>query len=249
MTKTKALFNWSGGKDSSICLHKTLQSGEYDIPFLFTTVNAKYERITQHGVRTELLRTQAENIGLPVKIMTLPDTPTMENYNQMMKETLTGFKKENIKASIFGDIFLEDLRRYREERLQEIGFKGVFPLWKQDTQKLAEEFIEEGFKAIVVCIDGSRLDKSFAGREYDKTFLEDLPDEVDPCGEHGEFHTFVYDGPIFKRPVPFTSGDIVYRQYTPPAKKEDDDNDYTCGTNRTPHPVSGFWFCDLLPGE
>lgn len=247
MTKSKALFNWSGGKDSSLCLHKILYTDEFNISCLFTTINAKYNRISQHGVRVDLLEKQAESIGLPLKKLYLPDIPTMENYNRSMTEALTELKKEGIKASIFGDIYLEDLRRYREKRLSSIGYKGVFPLWKQSTAQLAEEFIEKEFKAIVVCIDEKRLESSFAGRVYDRSFVDDLPDNVDPCGENGEFHTFVYDGPIFKKPVSCTIGEIVYRRYTPPASS--DSNDYICGTTQPEHPATGFWYCDLLADE
>lgn len=247
MPKSKALFNWSGGKDSSICLHKILRSGEYEISFLFTTVNSRYNRISQHGVRTDLLEKQAEHIGLPLKKLLLPDIPTMENYNRAMSEALTEYKHEGVDTSIFGDIFLEDLRQYREDRLSELGYKGIFPLWQQPTGDLAREFIEAGFKAVAVCIDERHLGKSFAGREYGESFLDDLPEGVDPCGENGEFHTFVYDGPIFDKPVPFTRGEIVYRKYEPPEQKEDDANDYRCGADTPEHVTTGFWYCDLLP--
>jgi uncharacterized protein (TIGR00290 family) len=244
--KLKALFNWSGGKDSSLCLYKMLKSKEYDISYLLTTISRQYNRISQHGVRTELLEQQTDSIGIPLYKLIMPEFPTMEAYNDLMKQTLAKFKNEDISVSIFGDIFLEDLRKYREEKLAEADFTGVFPLWKMDTKKLVQEFIDLEFKAVIVCVDEKKLDKSFAGREIDEAFLKDLPDDVDPCGENGEYHSFVYDGPIFKKPVAFTKGEIVYRQYNPPPK-ENNHTDYICGTNDSKMPVTGFWYCDLVP--
>lgn len=247
MKKPKAVFNWSGGKDSSICLYKTLRSGDYEVSYLFTTVNEKHNRISQHGVRYELLEKQAENIGIPLWVLRLPDTPTMESYNRKMAEALGELKNEGISVSIFGDIFLEDLRQYREDRLSELGYEGIFPLWKLETVQLANEFIEMGFKAVVVCVDERYLDKSFVGREYDDSFLNDLPEGVDHCGENGEFHTFVYDGPIFGKPVPFSKGEVVYRKYSPPKRNDkDNESDYTCGNDRSHYITTGFWYCDLL---
>lgn len=242
----KAIFNWSGGKDSALCLYKILRSNKYEISWLLTTVSEKYQRISQHGVRVELLEQQAENIGIPLHKLMMPDWPTMEAYNGMMEKTLKEFKKQGVHFSIFGDIFLEDLRKYREERLATLDLAGVFPLWKLNTRKLINEFIDLGFKAIVVCVDSKDLDRSFVGREVDEEFLNDLPEKVDPCGEYGEFHTFVYDGPVFQKPVKFTKGEIVYRKYTPPKKKEQNKQSYTCGTNNSTHPETGFWYCDLL---
>jgi uncharacterized protein (TIGR00290 family) len=266
--KPKSILNWSGGKDSSIALHKILQENKYEVSFLFTTINASFDRISQHGVRSQLLKEQARSIDIPLKTVSLPDTPTMESYNRIMKQALSGFKKEGLTHSIFGDIFLEDLRQYREDRLAEAGFDGVFPLWKQDTTRLAQKFIRDGFKAVVVCVDDTHLDNSFSGRIYDETFLNDLPDGVDPCGENGEFHTFVYDGPIFSEPVPWNLGEKVYRTYTPQSRNnnekdaekhgdhqvETEEDDFQCGENRDDRsgqrenrPNPGFWFCDLLP--
>lgn len=247
MKKQKAIFNWSGGKDSSLALHKLLQNYEYDISYLVTSVSEKYNRISQHGVRAELLEQQAESIGIPLHKLIMPDWPTMETYNQMMTDALYNFRQENIHHSIFGDIFLADLRKYREERLASADFKGIFPLWEIPTKQLANEFIDLGFKAIIVCVDEKHLDKSFVGREFDQSFLDDLPVKVDPCGEYGEFHSFVYDGPIFQKPIPFTKGEIVYRKYIPLQQKENNIG-YTCGTTRysSGHPATGFWYCDLI---
>ena len=261
MQKPKSIFNWSGGKDSSIALQKILESDSYDVSLLFTTINAKYDRVTQHGVRTQLLREQARSIGIPLKTVAIPDTPTMKSYNNLMKKILSGLYREGFTHSIFGDISLEDLRQYREDRLAEAGFDGVFPLWKQNTAQLAQDFINDGFKAVVVCVDDALLDHSFSGRIYDEAFLRDLPDGVDPCGENGEFHTFVYDGPIFTKPVSWVPGEKVYRTYTPPARRNDEkgtDEDgnrdahsegdgFNCGSDQDERTQPGFWFCDLLP--
>lgn len=243
----KAIFNWSGGKDSAICLHKVLQAGEFDVSVLLTTVSEKYQRISQHGVRVELLEEQAERIGIKLHKAMVPEWPTMESYNELMNQTLGYFKEKGIDVSIFGDIFLEDLREYREEKLAEAGFTGEFPLWKIPTDQLAKDFIDQGFKAIIVCVDEKHLDQSFAGREYDEAFLNDLPEGVDPCGEYGEFHTFVYEGPIYSKPIPFERGDVVFRKYEPKQKKEDNADEYECGPNEMP--VTGFFYCDLIPAE
>ncbi|MBN4072145.1 diphthine--ammonia ligase [Flavobacteriales bacterium AH-315-E23] len=240
----KALFNWSGGKDSSICLYKVVQAESFEIATLLTTVSEKYQRISQHGVRVELLEAQADSLGLKLHKAMVPEWPTMESYNELMAQTLQLYKDKGIDVSIFGDIFLEDLRKYREEKLAEAGFRGVFPLWKIPTDELAREFIELGFKAVIVCVDENHLDESFAGREFDEELLRDLPDKVDPCGEHGEFHTFVYEGPIFKNPILFEIGEVVYRKYESKRKSEDGTDDYECGT--TEMPTTGFWYCDLI---
>lgn len=241
----KAIFNWSGGKDSSFCLHKVLQDREFEVSTLLTTVSEKYQRISQHGVRVELLEQQADRIGIPLHKALMPEWPTMESYNEMMRQTLGKFKEEDITVSIFGDIFLEDLRKYREEKLANAGFTGEFPLWKIPTDQLARDFIEQGFKAVIVCVDEKHLDKSFAGREYDEAFLNDLPDGVDPCGEHGEFHSFVYEGPIYSKPIRFTRGEVVHRTYERKKKKEGELGEYE--RTHDAIPATGFWYCDLIP--
>jgi len=247
MQNNKAIFNWSGGKDSSLCLYKVLQSGAYNISHLVTTISEQYLRISQHGVRVELLEQQTESIGIPLHKLIMPNNPTMETYNKLMAKALGEFKNQNIHHSIFGDIFLEDLRKYREDRLNMMQFKGIFPLWKISTKKLAKEFIDLGFKAIIVCVDAKHLDKSFVGRNFDESFLNDLPENVDPCGEHGEFHSYVYDGPIFTNPIKIKKGKMVYRKYKPPAKvKKNNKDSYICGANNSTHPETGFWYCDLL---
>ncbi|MCD9574022.1 diphthine--ammonia ligase [Flavobacterium soyae] len=244
-TTKKALFNWSSGKDSALTLYKILQNPEFKIECLLTSVNQQYQRISMHGVRVELLQAQAESIRIPLKIMQVPEMPTMEVYETVMTETLTELKNQGIMYSVFGDIFLEDLRKYREEQLARIGFEGVFPIWKIPSLDLIQEFISLGFKTIVVCVNERYLDKSFVGRIIDQDFINDLPKNVDVCGENGEFHTFTFDGPIFSKPIDFEIGEIVYRKYEKP--KTQDSSNKACDTNTADAFDFGFWYCDLIP--
>jgi uncharacterized protein (TIGR00290 family) len=237
MPNIQSIFNWSGGKDSALCLYKLLQTGEYDIQCLLTSISEPYQRISMHGVRVELLEQQAERIGIPLIKLQIPENPSMEIYDTMMAETLTGLTQQGAQVSIFGDIFLEDLRAYREAKLAEVNLKGVFPLWGSSTKELIREFIALGFKTIVTCVSEKHLDKTFAGRIIDENFLNDLPDGVDPCGENGEFHTFVFDGPLFSSPILFEKGEVVYRTYPAPSQGNEAPSSY------------GFWYCDLLPKE
>lgn len=241
----KALMNWSGGKDSALTLYKLQQSQDFEIACLLTNISEKYQRISMHGVRSELLGMQAKSIGIPLVKMVIPDMPSMEVYEQTMRETLSELKKEGITASIFGDIFLEDLRTYRENKLAELALNGVFPLWKLPTDRLIREFLELGFKTITTCVNEKYLDKSFVGRVIDEGFLNDLPANVDPCGENGEFHTFVYDGPIFSEPIEFEIGEKVLRKYEAPKTEDDSDQ---CFSEKTEDPSNyAFWYCDLIP--
>jgi len=241
----KALFNWSSGKDSALALYKILRNPDFTIECLLTSVNQQYQRISMHGVRVELLEAQANSIGLPLKIMQIPEMPTMEVYENVMSETLQEFKKQGITHSVFGDIFLEDLRKYREDKLAQIGFEGIFPLWKIPTPDLIQEFISLGFKTIVVCVNERYLDKSFVGRIIDQDFINDLPENVDVCGENGEFHTFTFDGPLFSNPINFEIGELVYRKYEIP--KNENSSDTACDTNTSEAFDFGFWYCDLIP--
>lgn len=240
----KALFNWSSGKDSALALYKILQNPEFKIEYLLTSVNQQFQRISMHGVRVELLEKQAESIGIPLEIMQIPEMPTMEVYESVMQQTLEKLKKQDITHSVFGDIFLEDLRQYREDKLATLGFEGVFPIWKTPTKDLIQEFIDLGFKTIIVCVNERYLDKSFVGRIIDQQFIDDLPDNVDVCGENGEFHTFCYDGPIFQQPINFEIGETVYRKYEKP--KENSSNT-ACDSDDSTVYDYGFWYCDLIP--
>ena len=232
--KQKTYFNWSTGKDASLAYYHLLKDERFQIDKLVTSINAHHDRVSMHGLRRELLEKQAQVIGLPLTTIELPEEPTMEVYNLEMKRTLTKLKQEGYTHTGFGDIFLEDLRVYREKQLSQFGIQCSFPLWKRDTKEVIEEFIELGFKAVVICNKSELLDESFAGREIDRDFINDLPSNVDPCGENGEFHTFCYDGPIFKKPVEFEIGKKIYREYKNPKKEE---------SNKS----LGFWFCDLIP--
>ncbi|MEA9415632.1 diphthine--ammonia ligase [Flavobacterium sp. PL02] len=241
--KKIALFNWSSGKDSALALYKIQQEKEFEINCLLTSVNQQFQRISMHGVRVELLEQQAKSIGLPLEIMQIPEMPTMEVYEEVMTKTLAKLKDQGVKYSIFGDIFLEDLRKYREDKLIDIGFEAVFPLWKIPTKDLIQEFISLGFKTIVVCVNERFLDKSFVGRVIDQDFINDLPDNVDVCGENGEFHTFTFDGPIFSEPIQFEIGEIVHRKYEKPKTES---SDTACDTNASDTFDYGFWYCDLI---
>ncbi len=226
----ECIFNWSGGKDSALALYKLKQGKEFNVKYLLTTLNAEYKRISMHGVRQELLQQQVESIGLPLVECFLPEKATCNDYNSMMRETLMNFIVEGIHYSAFGDIFLEDLRQYRENQLDKIGMKAIFPLWKSNTIDIANEFIDLGFKTIITCVSSKHLDESFVGRTFDRQFIADLPKDVDPCGENGEFHSFVVDGPIFKTPINYTLGEKVFRSYHLNSKEVNE---------------NGFWFIDL----
>ena len=238
----KAYLNWSSGKDSALALYYTQEQENFKVDKLLTTINKDVGRITMHGVRKELLMEQAEKIGLPIDISELSAETSMEEYNLKMKQATDSLISEGYSHSIFGDIFLEDLKKYREDQLESVGLKAVFPLWKKDTRELIDEFIHLGFKAIVVCTNSKYLDDSFCGRLIDKNFIADLPEQVDPCGENGEFHTFVFDGPIFNKPVHFEIGEKVKRSY-----KSSEDEDDNCFQDDTKAWDTEFCFCDLVP--
>jgi len=213
----KAVFNWSGGKDSALALYKAKPL--YNIQYLLTTVNNAYKRVSMHGVRESLLDRQAESLGIELLKAGMPENAVMEEYEKIMNTHITKIKSEGIGVSIFGDIFLEDIREYRERKLRQQNIKAVFPLWKKDTRDVALEFISLGFKAIVVCVDGSKLSKDFAGRDIDGQFLADLPKDVCPCGENGEYHSFVYDGPIFANRIAFKTSGVTERELCANGKK------------------------------
>ena len=204
------LFCWSGGKDSAMALH-ALQQDNVPIAALLTTVTETYDRISMHGVRRELLVQQAQSIGLPLHEVRIPPQCVNPIYEARMAEALRVHYDAGVRAVAFGDIFLEDLRAYREKNLARIGLAALFPIWKRDTRELIRSFHAARFRAIAACIDPRVLDPSFAGRELDASFFRDLPSNVDPCGENGEFHTFVFDGPIFRHPIPVTVGEVVAR--------------------------------------
>src|ERR1700676_2730684 len=215
------LFCWSGGKDSAMALHALRLEQEYRVTALLTTITEEYDRISMHGVRRALLERQAASIGLPLHAVLIPPQCINATYEARMKEALNQHLARGVQRVAFGDIFLEDLRLYREKNLAQLGMEAVFPIWKRDTRELARDFMRQGFRAIAVCVDPRVLDSSFAGRVLDESFFADLPPGVDPCGEHGEFPTFVFDGPVFQKPIRFATGEKILRD--------------------------GFCFCDLLP--
>jgi len=210
--KEKVLFSWSGGKDSAMALYELLRSGRYKVVSLLTTVSKQYERISHHGVRVELLEQQAAALGIRLHKLYLP-YPNCSNadYEAAMKKVMLEYKNSSVLTVAFGDIFLQDLREYRQRNLAKVGMEGVFPIWHRDTTELVQTFIALGFKAYLTCVDSEKLGQEFAGRLIDAGLIRDLPEGVDPCGENGEFHSYVYDGPIFRRPVRVSVGEIVLR--------------------------------------
>ena len=236
----KTYFNWSGGKDSSLALYYILQQKSYDVSLLLTSVNAVHDRVSMHGVRRSLLELQSKSLNIAFTTIELPEEPDMATYEFILNEKICTLKQQGFTHAIFGDIFLEDLRIYREDKLKAVGIKAIFPLWNIDTAQLMNEFLAVGFKAIVICVNEQYLDKSFCGRMIDDQFIKDLPEGVDVCGENGEYHSFVFDGPIFKNPIAFTKGELVYKEYKAPQNTTE-----ICNSNILIKQY-GFWFCDLL---
>ncbi|MCC2547181.1 diphthine--ammonia ligase [Hymenobacter sp. BT175] len=237
-----ALMNWSGGKDSALALYHALRDPRYQVSHLLTSVNAHFERVSMHGVRLPLLEAQARRIGLPLVQLRLPEMPGMAEYELQMQTTLDPLVRAGVRHSIFGDIFLEDLRAYREEQLSRLGMQAVFPLWQRPGADILREYLDLGFRAVVVCVNDQHLDASFCGRLLDREFLRDLPPGVDPCGENGEYHSFIFDAPYFSSPIGFERGELVRRTYQPARAGS--------GADDVPDPFqAGFWYCDLLPVE
>jgi uncharacterized protein (TIGR00290 family) len=220
--REKVLVAWSGGKDSAVALYETINMQGSEISALLTTVTEDYDRISMHGVRRVLLERQADALGLPLETVFVSKNFTNEAYESEMRKVLEKHRKAGVSSVVFGDVFLEDVKKYREDNLAKVGMKGVFPIWNRDTNTLANTFVGLGFEAVISCVDSHALDKSFVGRCFDAHFLSRLPPTVDPCGENGEFHSFVFDGPIFKEKIPYTPGKVVLRD-------------------------KRFYYCDLLP--
>jgi uncharacterized protein (TIGR00290 family) len=212
---TPLLFSWSGGKDSALALHALLaQPGVWEVVGLLTSVSDEYRRISHHGVREELLERQAEAIGLPLDKLRLPAAGgpcTNGTYEALVGQKMAGYAARGVIHVGHGDIFLADLRAYREKNLAKLGMSGVFPLWQRNSRELVESFVALGFRAVLCCVEGAKLDASFVGRELDLSLVADLPPGIDPCGENGEYHSFVYDGPIFRRPIPVETGITLTR--------------------------------------
>ena len=219
----KVLFSWSGGKDSAISLYEIQKSQRYEILALLTVITGDYDRVSMHGVPRPLIEQQAYSLGLPIEEVFISKDSSNEEYESKMREILIRFKQAGVSAVVFGDVFLEEVRKYREGNLSQLGMKGIFPIWGRDTTELTGAFIDLGFRAIVTCVNSKVLGERFLGRMLDKQFLSELPSDVDPAGENGEFHSFVFDGPIFKKRINCTLGKRVLRD--------------------------SFYFCDLLLKE
>jgi uncharacterized protein (TIGR00290 family) len=221
MTKEKIILSWSGGKDSAMALYEIQKSGEHEVVALLTTMADDFDRICMHGVRRQLLENQADALNVPLHKIYVPRSPSNQEYEEKMESALKTYRDIGITRVAFGDIFLEDLKAYRDKNLSKLGMTGFYPLWKRDTKELIKSFIRLEFKAVVACVDLKVLDPSFSGRLIDDGFISELPGGADPCGENGEFHSFVYDGPVFQYPVLFSLGEK--------------------------HMAEGFCFCDLVP--
>ena len=226
----KTYFNWSTGKDSALALYYLQKDNLFKVKKLVTTINNHYNRVTMHGLRRELLNAQIKALDIPFQTIELPEQPTIKDYEAIMYKSINELKDNKFTHSAFGDIFLEDLKQYRVNQLSQLHIECVFPLWKKNTIQLIHEFVALGFKAVVICADATYFDESFIGTEIDTEFISKLPENVDPCGENGEFHTFCYDGPIFKYTVPFQLKETIYREYDTP---------------NTTNEKSGFWYGDL----
>ena len=205
------MVGWSGGKDSALALYEVLKAG-MDVSGLLTTVTQDYDRVSIHGVRRILLEQQAASLGFQVEEMLLAKGAADKEYENEFLSILRSYRNRGVRSVVFGDIFLEEVKKFRDDLLARIGMFGIYPLWKHDTRELASHFIELGFRAIITVVDSTALGKEFSGREYDKQLLADLPSGVDPCGEKGEFHTFVYNGPIFTKPIAFRRSEVVFRE-------------------------------------
>ena len=219
--KEKILLSWSSGKDSAWALHILRRQGEYEIAGLVTTVNSAFDRVAMHSTRRALVEQQAEAAGLPLQIVDLPWPCANADYERIMKKVCDQAVAQEITGFAFGDLFLADIRAYRERQLQGTGLKPIFPLWQMPTRELAREMIAAGLRAKLVCVDPAKLESKFVGRDFDEQLLADLPPGVDACGENGEFHSFVYAGPMFRNEIPVVAGEHVQRD--------------------------GFWFCDVAP--
>jgi uncharacterized protein (TIGR00290 family) len=207
----KAWLAWSSGKDSAWSLHVVRERRQLNVVALLTTVNQTHDRVAMHAVRKSLLEKQAAAAGLPLRVVPIPSPCPNQEYERAMAVAMSRAQSEGVTHVIFGDLFLEDVRRYREENLAKCGMTPEFPLWGVPTRQLAEEMIAGGLRSYITCVDPRKLDKSFAGREWNRALLRDLPPSVDPCGENGEFHTFASAGPMFRMPIAVERGEVVER--------------------------------------
>ncbi|MHC4124024.1 MAG: Dph6-related ATP pyrophosphatase [Planctomycetota bacterium] len=220
--KEKVLFSWSGGKESALALHKCFNSGKYEIVALLTISTKNNRRTTMHGIRENLLDLQVKALGIALEKVLISEKCNNDEYESKMFKVLKKYQSQGVKGVIFGDIFLDDLKKYREEKMSRLAMKAIFPLWKKRTAELAGEFINSGFKAIITSVDTDLIDKKFIGRYFDKQLLNELPSTADPCGENGEFHCFVYDGPVFQNSILYKKGKTFIKD-------------------------KRFYYCDLVP--
>lgn len=207
----KTWLSWSSGKDSAWALHVLSQSDEYSVKGLFTTINSEFERVAMHAVRVELLKKQAQAVGLPLYLIEIPNPCSNEQYAAVMTDFMAHAGNEGVQCMAFGDLYLEDVRHYREERMQGSGIEPIFPLWGRPTRALLAEMLAGGLRACLTCVDPRVLPAAFAGRELTPALLESMPDSIDACGENGEFHSFVFDGPMFNQPLDIEMGEVVSR--------------------------------------
>ena len=234
MSKKKVIFSWSGGKDSTLCLHYLLQNNEYEVCYLLTSINGNNKRVSLHGIHQNLIEAQSKSIGIPLRIVYVFEANN-EEYEKQMREVLLQVKSEGIDTVVFGDIFLEDLRKYREDNLSKIGMKALFPLWRKNTMQLVLEFIELNYKTVLCCVNDAYLTKNDVGKEITKQLIDDLPLDVDACGENGEYHTFCYSGPMFKKPIEITLSEKIYK----PLELKFQIPDYNKKTTK------GFWYNEI----
>lgn len=218
MQRKRAVLYWSGGKDCAYSLYLLNKQKKYSVDCLCVTLSGKGNRVSIHGVDRSLIENQAESIGIPVIYNRVPENSSNREYEEAQNNVMRNLKQEGIRYAVFGDIYLDEIRKYRVKLFKKLGMETHFPLWEMDSQKIAEDFIETGFKAKISCVNGSKLDISFAGREYNHQFISDLPKEADPCGENGEFHTFVYDGPVFRSPLSVHVGITSAKQIPSPVQ-------------------------------
>jgi len=222
-SRKPVVMSWSGGKDSCMALYEIMRGDAFRVEALLTTVTRDYDRISMHGVRTKLLERQAESLGFPLHRVFISKGANNAEYESRLEEALSGYRERGIDTVGFGDLFLEDIKLWRDQFLARHGMVGLYPVWKRDTATAIRDFIAQGFRTLIVCVDPKQLDPRFCGRTIDEELLSELPPSCDACGENGEFHSFVFDGPLFRAPVRFTQGEIVCRD--------------------------GFWFCDLIADE
>ncbi len=234
MKKKKVLFSWSGGKDSTLCLHLILKQNKFEVCYLLTSINGNNKRVSLHGIQQSLIEAQANSIGIPLKIIYVYEGNNIE-YEQQMEKTLLELKAEGIDTVIFGDIFLEDLRKYREDNLAKINMQAVFPLWKMNTKVLVDQFIDLGYKTITCCVNDAYLTNAHVGKLIDKIFISELPSDVDPCGENGEFHTYCFEGELFKKPILIDIKETIYKELDKKFQTPDKNRKVT----------KGFWYSEI----